>query len=156
MEDSPQRLLARAIKYYLQSRLHFDRNVIGEIKKEDDDYVVFRKIVLNPPEGNIRMPGANFRVTFNFRNLSTSTNKKLSLLPIPFIVAQEGFRSKVWMIGKKTGQFQGLYEWETLENAKQYWHSFPMKMMKRRAVPSSLQYEVYSTNNKECQPNKSL
>ena len=156
MKNSPPRLLARAVKYYLQGRIHFDKNVVGEIKKEDDDYEVFRKVVLSAPEGRNIDPVANLRVTFNFRNLSTSINKKLSMIPIPFIVAQDGFRSKTWMIGRKTGGFQGLYEWDTVENAKQYWHSFPMKMMKKRSDLSSLNHEVYSLHNKCDQPNKAL
>ena len=156
MKNSPPILLARAVEYYLQGRIHFDKNVVGEIKKEDDDYEVFRKVVLNSPEGRHIDPEAISRVTFNFRNLSASTNKKLSLIPIPFIVAQEGFRSKTWMIGRKTGRFQGFYEWDTVENARQYWHSFPMKMMKKRSDLSSLKHEVYSSNNKGNQPNKAL
>jgi hypothetical protein len=64
------------------------------------------------------------------------------LIPIPFIVAQPGFRSKTWMIGQKTGAFQGLYEWDSIEDAEKYWTSFPMKLMKRRAVPETLSHEI--------------
>jgi hypothetical protein len=145
MKDIPLIQLSRAIKYCLQGRLHFDKDVIGQIRSEDDDYEVFRKIVLDAPEQETRNPEAIFRVTFNFRGLSSSTNKKLSLLPIPFIVAQKGFRSKTWMIGRETGRFQGLYEWDTVKDAREYWSSFPMTMMKRRAVPSSLQHEIHTT-----------
>jgi hypothetical protein len=38
--------------------------------------------------------------------------------------------------------FQGLYEWDSIEEAEKYWSSFPMKQMKRRAVPETLNYEV--------------
>ena len=130
------------MKYLIQGRLHFDKDVVGQILSEDDDYEVFRKLVLDASEQETGNPEAIFRVTFNFRGLSTSTNKKLSLLPIPFIVAQKGFRSKTWMIGRKSGRFQGLYEWDTAEDAEDYWSSFPMKMMKRRAISSSLQHEI--------------
>ena len=143
MHDYPPIQLGRAIKYYFQGRLHFDKDVIGQLRKEDDEYEVFRKIVLDAQGNKGKQPEAIFRVTFNFKGLSETTNKKLSLLPIPFIVAQHGFRSKTWMLGRKTGRFQGFYEWDTIEDANQYWHSFPMKMMKRRAISSSLQYEVH-------------
>jgi hypothetical protein len=46
------------------------------------------------------------------------------------------------MIGQKTGAFQGLYEWNLSEDAEKYWTSFPMKLMKRRAVPETLSYEI--------------
>ena len=145
MKNIPPVQFCRAIKYFLQGRLHFEKEIIGQIMSGDDDYVVFRKIVLDAPEQETRNPEAIFRVTFHFRGLSSSTNKKLSLLPIPFIVAQKGFRSKTWMIGRKTGMFQGLYEWDTAQDAREYWDSFPMKMMKRRAVLSSLEHEIHST-----------
>lgn len=145
MKDIPPIQLGRAIRYFLQGCLHFEKDVVGQILSEDDDYEVFRKIVLDAPERETRPPEAILRVTFQFRGLSSSQNKKLSLLPIPFIVAQHGFRSKTWMIGRKTGSFQGLYEWDTAKDAREYWNSFPMKMMKRRAVSSSLQHEIRAT-----------
>jgi len=143
MPDFPPIQLVRAIKYYLQGRLHYDKEAIGQVRKEDDEYEVFRKIELDAEKHTDKRPEAIFRVTFNFKGLSATTNMKLSLLPIPFIVAQHGFRSKTWMLGRNTGRFQGLYEWDTVEDARQYWHSFPMNMMKRRAIPSSLHHEVH-------------
>jgi len=46
------------------------------------------------------------------------------------------------MMGRKTGAFQGLYEWDSIEAAKEYWSSFPLKLMKRRAVPETLNHEI--------------
>ena len=79
---------------------------------------------------------------FRFARFGVRTNRFLSLIPIPFIVAQRGFRSKTWMIGQKTGAFQGLYEWDSIEDAEKYWTSFPMELMKRRAVPETLNHEI--------------
>jgi hypothetical protein len=39
-------------------------------------------------------------------------------------------------------EFQGVYEWDTVASAEAYWTSFPMKLMKKRAVPESLSYEI--------------
>jgi len=142
MKNTPPMLIVRALTYCLQGRIHFDRDVIGKIINEDDDYEVFRKIVLDRREGQPREPGASVRVTFDFASMSSATNKKLSLMPIPFIIAQEGFRSKTWMIGRNTGRFQGLYQFDTVEAAQRYWNSFPMKLMKRRSIPESLQHEI--------------
>jgi hypothetical protein len=64
------------------------------------------------------------------------------LIPIPFIVAQPGFRSKTWLLGRESGEFQGIYEWDTVASAENYWTSFPMKLMKKRAVPESLFYQI--------------
>jgi len=37
MKDIPPVQLGRAIKYFLQGRLHFDKDVIGQILSEDDE-----------------------------------------------------------------------------------------------------------------------
>jgi hypothetical protein len=113
-------LLARATGLKLRGRVHFPKDSIGDVEHgEDEDFEVFRK--------------ARF---------AAKTNRFLSLIPIPFIVAQQGFRSKTWMMGQKTGAYQGLYEWDSIEDAEKYWTSFPMKLMKRRAVPETLIHEI--------------
>ncbi len=38
--------------------------------------------------------------------------------------------------------FQGVYEWDTVPDAEAYWTSFPMRLMKRRAVPGSVVHEI--------------
>jgi len=143
----PLTLMARASLFFFQRRIRFENDAVGKLfcEFEEDDYEVFRKVILDPKGDQPKKPGAVFRVTFIFARFNIPTNKKLSLLPIPFIIGQPGFRSKTWMIGKKTGTFQGLYEWDTVESAKDYWNSFPMRLMKRRSVPKSLHYEIRST-----------
>lgn len=139
-------LLVRATGYRLRGRIHFPKDCIGEIASErDEDFVVFRKLVLDPPRGQEDPPGALFRVRFYFSRLSTQANKRLSLIPAPFIAAQTGFRSKTWMLGQETGMFQGVYEWRSVADAEAYWTSFPMGLMKRRAKPGSLWHEITST-----------
>ena len=59
------------------------------------------------------------------------------------IAAQPGFRSKIWLVGRETGITQGLYEWITVEDAENYWMSFPMRLLKKRSVPASLLYNIY-------------
>lgn len=136
-------LFARAAGYRLQGRVHFPKDAVGDlVRGPDEDFVVFRKMVLDPPDDRSHEIGADFTVKFHFAHLSAAANRRLSLLPAPFIAAQPGFRSKTWLLGQKTGMFQGVYEWESVEQAEAYWTSFPMRMMKRRAVPESLWHEV--------------
>ena len=114
---------------------------------EDDDFLIFRQVIVDPLPNQPIHPLANFKVCFHFANLSINTNKLLSLIPIPFIIAQPGFRSKTWMIGQKTGLFQGFYEWDTLVDAEKYWTSFPLRLMKRRAAPDSMTYSITASMN---------
>ena len=145
LNQFPPLLLARATLLRLRGRIHFPKGCVGDVEHgEDEDFVVFRKVMLEPLRDQPEKPGAIFVVRFRFARFTPRTNRFLSLIPIPFIVAQPGFRSKTWMIGKKTGEFQGVYEWERVEDAESYWTSFPMKLMKRRAVPETLRHEIRS------------
>ena len=140
--QAPPFLIARAISLFLTGRVYFPKDKIGEIIKEEEDFVIFRQAFVDPLNDQPERPGANFKVCFYFASFSENTNKILSLIPIPFIIAQPGFRSKTWMLGQKTGLFQGLYEWDTKKDAENYWTSFPMDLMKKRAVPDSLTYSI--------------
>lgn len=142
----PPILLARALDLRFRGWVHFRKNCIGTVKNgEYEDFVVFRKIVIDPVENQPENPGAIFKVRFHFAKFSFRTNHILSLIPIPFIIAQPGFRSKTWMLGQKTGAFQGVYEWDSVEDTEKYWQSFPLKLMKKRAVPETLTYEIIKT-----------
>jgi hypothetical protein len=127
----------------LLGRVHFPKDCIGDVHREsDDEYVVFRKLVLDPTPEQPGQPGALFKVRFRFAKLSAAANKRLSLIPAPFIAAQPGFRSKTWMLGRKTGMFQGVYEWDSLAQAEAYTDSLPLHLMKKRAAPGSISFEV--------------
>ena len=145
----PPFLLARATVLLLSGRINFPKNRLGEIIPGDEDFKIFRQMILAPTSDHPEHPGAIFRVYFHFARFSTNTNRILSLIPIPFIVAQPGFRSKTWLIGQKTGISQGLYEWDTVEDAENYWDSFPMKLMKKRALPGSLTCSISETSKME-------
>ena len=139
----PPVLLARALGLWLSGRIHLLKDSLGEVEPgEEEDFVVFRKIIVDPVGDQPEKPGAIFKVRFQFAGFSSKTNQRLSLIPIPFIVAQPGFRSKTWMLGQKTGAFCGVYEWDSVEDAENYWTSFPLKLMKRRAVQETLEHEI--------------
>jgi len=145
----PPFLLARASVLLLSGRINFPKNRLSEIIPGDEDFRIFRQMILAPTSDHPEYPGAILKVWFHFARFSTNTNRILSLIPIPFIVAQPGFRSKTWLIGQKTGIFQGLYEWDTVEDAENYWNSFPMKLMKKRALPGSLTRSISEIPNME-------
>jgi len=142
VQRGPFASIVRAIYLLIQGRIHFPKDRLGDIVDEGEDFEIFRQMTLDPGEDQMEMPGAVFKVRFRFASLSPKMNIRTSLIPIPFIVAQPGFRSKMWALGRESGEFQGIYEWDTVTSAENYWTSFPMKLMKRRAVPESLSYEI--------------
>lgn len=138
----PPVLVARSAYSWLCGRVHFPEKRLGEVIQGKESFIIFRQAVLDPNVTQPERPGARLAIRFQFRRFSLKTNRILSIIPIPFILAQPGFRSKIWMFGKGTGEFQGLYEWDTVEDAKKYRFSLPMKLMKKKAVPESLTYEI--------------
>ena len=142
LQRGPFSSIVRAIYLLLQGRIHFPKDRLGETVDEGEEFEIFRHMTLDPGRDQPEKPGAIFKVRFRFATMSPGMNKRTSLIPIPFIVAQPGFRSKMWTLGRESGEFQGIYEWDTVASAENYWTSFPMKLMKRRAVPESLSYEI--------------
>ncbi len=143
----PPVLLVRALRLRLRGRVHFPRDRIGEIVAGDlEDYRVFRQLLVDPPTEEVPPPGATLDVRFRFQRFSPAANRQLSRLPMPFIAVQPGFRSKTWMLGERSGTFRGVYEWATAEDAECYLNSFPMRMMRRRAVERTLETSIASTH----------
>jgi len=139
----PPLLLARTLSLWLSGRIHFSRDRIGELVQEDEEeFRIFRQVIVDPTGDQPESPGAIFKVCFRYKKYSANTNRRLSLIPIPFIIAQPGFRSKTWLLEQETGISQGFYEWDTVKDAEDYWNSFPMRLLKKRVVPDSISYTI--------------
>lgn len=149
MNVNPLYSLIRATAYLLAGRLKFPRDRIGKVFQAEDGrvFTIFRQIVVRPGARQPEKPGALFRVRFRVSNMTPTQNKRFSLLPIPFFIGLPGFRSKLWMAGEITSDlqgadYQGIYEWDTVQDAERYAHSFAMKFMMMRSMPGSVSWEV--------------
>jgi len=143
--QNPLFLLLRALRLWLSGRIHFHHDLDRcRLEDQEESFAAFRRVVVDPSADQPSRPGATFHVRFRFKNLSPTANRLLSLIPIPFIVAQSGLRSKTWLLGENTGDFIGQYEFDTLEAAEAYWESLPLRMMRRRAAPGSLTHRVWA------------
>ncbi|UCC80886.1 MAG: YdhR family protein [Candidatus Zixiibacteriota bacterium] len=140
----PPVLLGKALWLWLSGKVRFPKDLIGHIIKEEEDFKIFRKVIVLDKDLTYKTPGAIFKIKFQFAKSSFDTNRRLSRIPIPFIIAQPGFISKTWLVGLETGAFQGLYEWETRETANNYINSFPLKLMKKRAKSDSISIHIES------------
>lgn len=137
--------LARALVLWLRGRVHLIGDQVGSVVEDGQHYVIFRQIAVDPGDDRGVAPKAVLKVRFRFARGSAGVNKKLSLIPIPFIIGVPGFRSKVWMLGRDTGELQGVYEWATVAAAEAYMESFAIRLMKRRAIPETLSHEIIAT-----------
>ncbi len=143
MMQNPITLIVRALILWLRGRVRRIGNLDNDrLTDADEDFMAFRKVVVSPTADQPECPGAIFRVRFSFKNLSATANRLLSLIPIPLIVAQPGFRSKTWLVGEDSADFIGLYEFDTVAEAEAYWCSLPLRIMRKRAIKGSLSYEI--------------
>ena len=144
MRLNPFLSLLKTLSYALRGRLHFPRKRVGDVITVEDkqDFVIFRQVIVDPGQGQPEEPGAIFRVRFHVTHMSARQNKLFSLLPIPFFAGLPGFRSKLWMLNEASGDFQGTYEWDSVEHAKNYTNSFAMKFMAMRSAHGSISCEI--------------
>jgi len=143
--QNPIVLIARAIGLWLRGLVRFGYDPHeAAIEDRQERFEPFRKVAIDCGAHDATTPGAIFQVRFRFKNLSPVANRLLSLIPIPLIVAQPGFRSKTWLLGNESGDFIGYYEFDSIDEAGAYWDSLPLRMMRRRAAPGTLTKKVES------------
>ena len=82
--------------------------------------------------------GVKFSITFIISNSSRGPTPSEPTL----IVGFPGFRTKIWTFHEATGAFQGIYEWDSAEAAADYAKSLAIRLMKKRAVPESVDQEM--------------
>ena len=84
---------------------------------------------------------AVFKVRFKFSGLPLGVNKRLSMVPAPFLIAKPGFLQKIWSVSED-GHFQGIYQWASKEFAEKYPQSFIFKLMIKRSAEGTLSFDV--------------
>ncbi len=139
--------LASALKtagYLFHGRIHFPHQRLGEvlILEGGQPFRVFRPAVIDPTADQPEKPGAIFIPRFHVAGMSPRMNILFSWLPIPLIVGLPGFRSKLWLLDETTGDFAGYYEWDTVQDAENYQHSFAAWFMTGRSRPESVSCRI--------------
>jgi hypothetical protein len=125
----------------LSRRIHFSKEYYGKIliMKDGKKFLVIRDLKVVPkqcPEKSV----AVFKVRFKFSGLPLAVNKRLSMIPAPFLMAKPGFLEKIWTISED-GYFQGIYQWDSTEIAETYPQSFIFNLMTKRSAEGTLSYE---------------
>jgi len=124
-------------------RVHFSKKYVGKIISMEDGkkFQVIRNLKVNSKKGPEKLL-AVFKVRFKFSGLPLRINKRLSMIPAPFLIARPGFLQKIWSV-TEDGYFQGIYQWASEEFAEKYPQSFIFKMVTKRAAENTLSYEVF-------------
>ena len=127
----------------LRGNVHFPEEYVNDVLTMEDGqrFTVFRRLTVDGNEEGQSTP-AIFKVRFRFKDLSIGANKRLSIIPGPFLMGMEGFLEKDWTINEATNEFQGIYQWSSTEAAEKYPNSFIFKLMTKRAAPGTVTYEI--------------
>jgi len=135
--------LLKTIGNALTGRLHLPRNRVGkEFEIGAEKWIIFREAVVDRRKGQPEKPGAVFIPRFHVANMSVRQNMIFSLLPMCLILGLPGFRSKLWLYNPANGDSAGYYEWNTIEDAKNYSRSQAMRFMSNRSVPGSVSFKI--------------
>jgi hypothetical protein len=110
------------------------------LMEDGKKFQVIRDLRIDPKK-KMERSAAVFKVHFKFSGLPLFVNKRLSMFPVPFLIAKTGFCEKVWTMNKE-GYFQGIYQWESKDYAEEYPGSFIFKMMTKRSAAGTLSYEI--------------
>ncbi|HEX2965480.1 MAG TPA: hypothetical protein VHO84_06825 [Syntrophorhabdaceae bacterium] len=124
-------------------QVDFPEERIGQtlIMEDGKKFVVFRRLQISRTN-NTADEYAVFKVRFQFKSFGPSINKRLSMIPTPFLINMKGFREKYWTIDETSGFFQGIYQWESKALAEKYPGSFIFKLMTSRSAEGTLSYEI--------------
>ena len=150
--------IANSLLYLFTGRLRFPRERIGETVTMPDGrrYAVFRAATVEARSGRPASPRAVFSPRFHVRGMSPRQNVVFSLLPMLIILGLPGFRSKLWMIDEATGDFAGLYQWDTVADAERYASSWAMRFMAGRSIPGSVSHAIWTRDEWEALGGTSL
>lgn len=143
--DEVQPVICRSEKCHpALARARLPKGRLGQtIAREDGhEFTIFRQVVIQPTPHQSREPRDVFEVWFYGRTTHQQTIL-MSRLTILFFLGLPGFRSKLWLLDDSTGEFGGVYEWDTVQDADSYDKSFAMKLSQRRSVPGKFYTKVY-------------
>lgn len=143
---SPFRSLLVRLGLLDRGRLHFPKGRLGGVLALDGEtrvifhQVIFRQVIRDPQPGQPSQPRAIFLPRFYGQGMSLRQNILFSWLPVPFCVGLPGFRSRLWLYHPGSGDFSGVYEWDSPEYAARCSRSFAAKFTTRRSVPGPVSF----------------
>ena len=144
MKTNPFVGFFRTIMLFLAGRVIFCKASVGEVFTMEDglEFKVFRHVIIRSKNMNTTNPQAEFRVRFLLKNMTFEQNEKFSRIPMMIFMGFHGFRSKYWMVHEETGLCQGIYEWDTIQDAENYSKSIALRFITNRSVQGSVSYEI--------------
>jgi hypothetical protein len=151
---NPFSSLFKSFWYLITGRLRFDAGQVGQVfvGENGQRFRAFRYAALKPGPSQPPAAGAVFIPYFHVSGMPVRVNMLFSLIPMWFILGLPGFRSKFWLVNDQTGDFCGYYEWDRIEDAQAYSHSFAARFMFSRSIPGSVRFRIYPADQAPARP----
>ena len=132
----------RTVFLFLSLRVKFFKEDAGRMITMQDGktFRVFRHVRIRASGSS--GPGGVFVVRFRPKNMTVAQNIRFSLLPMMIFMGFHGFREKYWCVDDETGLCQGVYAWQTVQDAESYSKSIAMRFMTNRSDPESVSARV--------------
>jgi hypothetical protein len=142
MKTNPMLGFLRTLLLFLTFRVRYPRERVDQtITMEDGQtFRVFRHVRIRAARSP--KPEGVFVVRFRPANMTVNQNIRFSLLPMMIFIGFHGFREKYWCVDDETGLCQGVYAWQTVEDAENYSKSIAMRFMTKRSDPESVSAKV--------------
>jgi len=136
--------LAGTLKLLFKCQIKFNQAAKNRkivIGGEEDTYRIFRRVEI--VRNLDHEPEAYFVVRFRPKRMSAKANEVFSYIPMMIFMGFSGFCSKYWAVNDQTNACMGVYEWETIADAKWYASSVAMAFMTKRSVKGSVSFKIY-------------
>ena len=83
-------------------------------------------------------------VQFRQEGVSVADAKMMNEAMVPMIDSKPGFISKMWLGNDETGEFAGVYQFETIEDAESYVQSDIIDLLKSLpTIDGEVTHKVY-------------
>jgi hypothetical protein len=133
----------RTLWLFITGRVRFIKSVVGStiIMEDGKRFTIFRRVKIKKYFGRTENPQGLFIVQFTPK-MDIKKNIRLSKIMLLIFMGFKGFRSKYWCVNEESGECQGVYEWDKLEDAERYSKSIAVRNMTKRSLPGSVSFKV--------------
>jgi hypothetical protein len=129
---------------YLTKKVSFEINDIGKIVEYENEYFeVFRRVIIKTKKPS----KAIFCIRFTPKDMTVEENIRFSKKPMRIFMGFSGFLNKYWCVNRKTNECLGIYEWDSIDNAKKYSKSIAVRFMTNRSIEDAVSFKIYEVKN---------
>lgn len=134
----------RNLLLFATGKVNYIKEDVGKNILMDDGkvYTIFRRVVIRYFFNKNRKPEGLFIIRFKPVGITIEENIRYSRKAMMVFQGFKGFRSKFWTVDYKTGECQGIYEWDSYKDADRYSKSIAVKVMTNRSEKGSVSFKV--------------